>query len=290
MAVASQSAIPGDALYPVKRAIENTQAGVRVSDDAKGETILNNASGRLDEVDELTQRDNPDAALVGSTLDTFSDQATQAADLLMTDFEQHGHESSIQALQEFTAQSMNVLGGLQQSIPTAAEGALLNAAQVLFTIDSAADQVCPDCGAGLTEIPPQLLASGDDKPEQPTQTLAGGALPGTGDPSAGNEHPINGGNGGKPSTLNPPASPVAIPSDAVEPEDVTDGVDGIDDLLPTAGTNTNGGGVGGNGNGGKHKPPVDLTPVTETVTNTVNDVVNGVVAGVNGVLDGLSGK
>ena len=38
MAVASQSAIPGDALYPVKRAIENTQAGFSVGDDAKGET------------------------------------------------------------------------------------------------------------------------------------------------------------------------------------------------------------------------------------------------------------
>jgi hypothetical protein len=289
MAVASQSALPGDALYPVKRAIENTQAGVRVSDDAKGETILNNASGRLDEVDELTQRSNPDASLVGSTLNTFSDQATQAADLLMSDFEQNGHESSIQALQEFTAQSMNTLGGLEQSIPTAAEGALLNAAQVLFTIDSAADQICPDCGAGLTEIPPQLLASDDGKPGQSTQTLAGGALPGTGQPSAdGTEHPINGGQGGKPSTLNPPESPVAIPSETVGPDDVTDG---LDDILPTANTNTNGGGVGGTGgNGGKHKPPVDLTPVTETVNNTVNDVVNGVVQGVNGVLDGLSGK
>ena len=39
MAVASQGAIPGDALYPVKRAIENTQAGFSVGDDAKGETL-----------------------------------------------------------------------------------------------------------------------------------------------------------------------------------------------------------------------------------------------------------
>ena len=59
MAVASQSALPGDALYPLKRAIENTQAGFSVGDDAKGETILGNASGRLDEVDELTRSDQP---------------------------------------------------------------------------------------------------------------------------------------------------------------------------------------------------------------------------------------
>ena len=56
MAVASQGAIPGDALYPVKRAIENTQAGFSVGDDAKGETILGNASTRLDEVGKLTQK------------------------------------------------------------------------------------------------------------------------------------------------------------------------------------------------------------------------------------------
>ena len=59
MAVASQSALPGDALYPIKRAIENTEAGVRVSDDAKGETILSNASGRLNEVDKLTRGPTP---------------------------------------------------------------------------------------------------------------------------------------------------------------------------------------------------------------------------------------
>ena len=59
MAVASQGAIPGDALYPVKRAIENTQAGFSVGDDSKGETVLGNASTRLDEVGKLTKKDGP---------------------------------------------------------------------------------------------------------------------------------------------------------------------------------------------------------------------------------------
>lgn len=284
MALASQSALPGDALYPIKRAIENTQAGFRVGDDAKGETILDNASGRLDEVDQLTRRANPDAELVGNTLDTFSDQATEAGDLLLSDYEHNGHEESIQSLQAFTSQSMNILGGLEQSIPASAEDALLNAAQVLFTIDAAADQVCPDCGAGITSIPPQLVASGTDALDDAVQSLAGGELPGTVAPSndatgGGNQHPANGGKGGRPSTLNPPETPVSVPPVTVDPNDITDD---IDDVLPTAGTNTGG---GGGGNGGKHKPkPVD------TVTDTVNDVVNGVVDGVNEVLDGLSRK
>ena len=56
MAVAAQSALPGDALYPLKRAIENAETGFSVSDEAKGSTILGNASGRLDEVDALDPR------------------------------------------------------------------------------------------------------------------------------------------------------------------------------------------------------------------------------------------
>ncbi len=117
MAVASQGAIPGDPLYPVKRALENTQAGFSVGDDAKGETILGNASGRLDEVDELARRDDPDAKLVTQTLNTFTDQATQAGDLLMTDYEQHGHEQSIQQVHEFAAEAMGSLSELKPVDP-----------------------------------------------------------------------------------------------------------------------------------------------------------------------------
>ena len=78
MAVAAQSALPGDALYPLKRAMENAEAGFRVSDDAKGATILANATGRLDEVDQLTSEGEGSAADIEQTLNTFADQATEA--------------------------------------------------------------------------------------------------------------------------------------------------------------------------------------------------------------------
>src|SRR5262245_7418358 len=61
MAYASQSAIPGDTLYPLKRAIESTETGLHRSDDGKGEAMLGNASARLHEVDELGQKQDPDA-------------------------------------------------------------------------------------------------------------------------------------------------------------------------------------------------------------------------------------
>ena len=287
MAVASQSALPGDALYPVKRAIENTETGFKVSDDAKGEAILGNASGRLDEVDELTQQSDPDPTLVSDTLDTFSDQATEAGDLLLSDYEQHGDEGSIVALHDFTAQSMDALGTLKPSIPTAAEDALLDAAKALFTIDAAADQVCPDCGAGIIDIPPQLLASGTETADQATQTLADGPLPGSVTSSEGTKGD-KGDKGDMPSGLNPPESPVSVPPVTPAPTDTTgdtteDATHGAPLPSPTAGVNTGTGTLGH----GKPKPttPIDVTPVTDSVT----DVVNGVVDGVTGLLNQLSG-
>jgi uncharacterized protein DUF5667 len=304
MAVASQSALPGDALYPVKRAIENTETGFSVGDDAKGQTILGNASGRLDEVDELTHRSDPDATLIGQTLDTFSDQATEAGDLLLSDHEHGGNDASVVALQDFTEQSMDVLAGLEESIPAGAEPALLNAARTLFTIDAAADQVCPDCGAGIIDIPPQLVAGSTQALDDASQTLADGQLPGSVAPFAGPSISPDGADDGKPSGLHPPHSPVAVPPVTVDPDDTAgaptdttggaiDGAtDGVGVPLPSAGTTTSGGTLG-TGHGGKGKPnltiptpPVDVTPVTDAVT----DAVDGVVDGVTGLLNNLAGQ
>ncbi len=296
MAVASQSAIPGDTLYPLKRAIENTQAGFSVGDDAKGETILGNASGRLDELDKLTRESDPDPALVTQTLNTFSDQASQAGDLLMADYEAHGNEASIQQVHEFSTDSLDVLGDLEASVPGSAHEALLNAAQTVFALDAAAEQVCPVCGDAVTEVPAQLLAGATTAVDDVTDALAGGQLLGTPpsqDAAPQGQHQANGGgkDNGRPSGLDPPDTPIAIPTEV--PSSPGDAADDLGGLLPTAGTQTSTGNNGnGDGNGGKgdkdkgkNKPPVDLTPVTDTV----NDVVTGVVEGVNGLLNGLTG-
>jgi hypothetical protein len=299
MAVASQGAIPGDALYPVKRAIENTQAGFSFGEDAKGETVLGNASTRLDEVDKLTKKSEPDAKLVTQTLNTFADQATEAGDLLMSDYEQHGNEDSIENLHEFTNVSVDTLSGLAGSIPPGAQDALVNAADVLVTIDAAASNLCPDCGAPIAELPPQLLAGAAGALSDVTGALAGDQLTGTnppsGDAAGATQQPGVKGNG-SPSGLNPPETPIEIPTPTSSPtsgptSDSTDGAtDGLGNLLPTGGTHTTSGGGNGNGNGGKHHPGNVLPPVVTPVTDTVNQVVTGVVDGVTGLLNGLTGN
>ena len=50
MAVASQHALPGDRLYPLKRGIESAHAQLTFDRAARGEVLLDSASTRLDEV------------------------------------------------------------------------------------------------------------------------------------------------------------------------------------------------------------------------------------------------
>ena len=284
MAVASQGAIPGDPLYPVKRAIENTQAGFSFGDDAKGETLLGTASGRLDEVDELSQRKDPDAALVTQTLDTFATQADEAGTHLIDDYEAHGNAASIQQLQQFTHSSIDTLAGLDGVIPPAAHDALVNAAQVVVALDAKANQLCPDCGEPLSELPPQLVAGAAGALDDGTSTLTGGQLPGAG-PSGQADGGLD-----QPSTLDPPASPITIPS-GLPTTLPTASPGGLGTGLPGTGTTSGSGGGGGGGGGGKgDKPkPVDLSPVTDTVDNVVSGVVQGVTDALDGLTGGLTG-
>ena len=59
VAVASQSALPGESLYPIKRVIESAHTGLSVGEARKGSTELANASSRLDEVAALTAGRRP---------------------------------------------------------------------------------------------------------------------------------------------------------------------------------------------------------------------------------------
>jgi hypothetical protein len=162
MAVASQSALPGDPLYPLKRAIENAHTSVQSDEDAKGKTLLANASGRLDEVDQLS-RESDDAETISATLNTFTDQANEASDLLLADYEQNGHKDSVEDLRDFTATSMNALNALQDLVPEDARAALIQAAQTLTQIDQQALMACPTCGDNLvTQIPAFSTVALDD--------------------------------------------------------------------------------------------------------------------------------
>lgn len=153
MAMASQAALPGEVLYPVKRALENAETNLQSDDAAKAETLLAHAEQRLQEAEQLSAND-ADATTVAQTLQDFTDQSTQAADLMIDHYSATGDEDSIGTLRSFAAASMDDLEALGDQVPSDARGALITAAQSVLQVDKAAFQVCPTCGDGaVTELP-----------------------------------------------------------------------------------------------------------------------------------------
>jgi len=163
MAMAAQSALPGDALYPLKRMIEGAETSIAVNQGEKGETLLANASGRLAEITALSRDGRlEDSDAIADTFNDFTRQAIEASDLLLTDYAATGDESSIAELRDFTGESMQTLAELETVVPEQARDELLRAARVLTQIDAQAQQACPACGGhGIDEIPAILTSSYD---------------------------------------------------------------------------------------------------------------------------------
>lgn len=163
MAVASQGALPGDTLYPLKRALEDTSTTIRVDDSSRAGNLLDHADVRLAEVEELAAEGRTeDPEVVAQTLALFAEQATTASDLAIRSYESDGDEASVAQLRDFTASSMERLRGLEDVVPDAARGALLTAASVVTGIDERAATLCPGCGPGLTQVPTVAAAPLDD--------------------------------------------------------------------------------------------------------------------------------
>lgn len=257
IAVAAQSALPGEMLYPIKRLLETAETGAQLSDSGKGSSLLDNAADRLAEVTALSRTSDLDEAdTIGATLTAFSEQSLEASDFLLDDYAAGGDRSSVEALNQFTVNSMETLAQLEAVLPPGARDELQEAAQVLIEIDSAASAACPACRGGLDQIPAFLLSAGQlaeptvsapPLEEQPPST-GDGRQPRQG---GGKKDVATGGEGGGSGPLDVPDLPAA----GTGPDTVDDPTGPLDGLLdgvtgPGGNTSNGGSGSGGGGNGG----------------------------------------
>jgi hypothetical protein len=159
MAVAAQSALPGDGLYPVKRAIESAHAELTFDRGDRGRVLLDSAGTRLDEAQQLS-REQADPTRVNDALDAFTQEAIDGSDLLVSDYEATGDESSMTALRTFTTTSMDRLDLLQSEVPRQSLDQLLQAAQTLDQVQQTSIHTCPSCqGPLIGSLPSVLLQS-----------------------------------------------------------------------------------------------------------------------------------
>jgi len=157
VAVASQSALPGDRLYSVKRGLESAHAELTFDRAARGQLLLDNAGTRLDEAEQLS-REQADPARVSEALDAFTQQAIDGSDLLVADYQATGDRSSITTLRTFTATSMERLKTLQSQVPPQSYGSLLQAAQALDQVQQTTVHACSVCHGPLIGSIPSVLA------------------------------------------------------------------------------------------------------------------------------------
>lgn len=178
MAMAAQTALPGESLYPVKRAIEQAQSQFARDDAAKGQALLANARGRLDEVRDLTESGSPASiSAVEDTIEAFSDQAEDASDALLAAYAETGDEALVTDLRSFTSSSMDRLSELESVVPESARESLFAAGERLVDIDRRASQSCPACNGTATSIPPNLLSAGNLSTSVTTVILAASQNP-----------------------------------------------------------------------------------------------------------------
>lgn len=156
MAYASQTALPGDGLYPVKRGLENAHAELTFDRAARGRVLLGSADTRLDEAQQLA-RSHADPARVDEALDAFTQQAVQGSDLLVSDYESSGDRSSITTVRSFAVTSMDRLDELQSEVPPQSLDPLLRAAQAVDQVQQTSVQACAVCrGPVLSSLPSVL--------------------------------------------------------------------------------------------------------------------------------------
>ncbi|MER7558399.1 DUF5667 domain-containing protein [Nocardioides sp. NPDC126508] len=274
-AAASQTALPGDSLYPVKRAVENVSAGFTVSTQARGIRVLEDAGTRLREAKSLVA-DAPmtDSERVTTTLEAFSQQAARGSDLLISDFEQSHDNDSLAQLRTFAADGVEELAELSPKVPERAEPAVSDAAQTLVLIDQAAAQLCPTCDGGITELPATLVSSltSDIDGLLPADTVveAEALPPLTQDDNALDLPSID------PDKIGPGS--VTDPKDDTKDDDTKPSEAPADDgsVLPTP-TPSDG------------DPSNDPDTDTDTVTDPVTGLVTGVTGLVGDVLAGATG-
>lgn len=166
MAVAAQTALPGESLYGVKRGIESAQVRLAADDAARGRVMLAQAGTRLTELEELAAGDAGDQ-LVAGTLDTFTRQSSDGVRTLLTSYEATGSDRDAQDARDFTASSMDRLEALEDQLPESARDELVAAGRTLTDLDLEISNACLACTGGITTTPDFLLAS------TPTDLLAG---------------------------------------------------------------------------------------------------------------------
>lgn len=164
MTAASASTIPGDTLYPVKRVLENSQLAFKYSDSSRGGYLLQLATERLTEVDQLTSIHGSSTELTSETLEAFQQQASLGSDALLRSYLSNDSKADLVTLNRFSTASAHRLADLRGRLSAAD---LEQAEDVLGGLAAQSIRMCPACEGSLADSAlsqPSTITSPTDAP------------------------------------------------------------------------------------------------------------------------------
>lgn len=297
LAVAAQGALPGESLYPLKRAIESAQVRMADGDEARGARLLADAGDRLTELEALAAGDARGRdVLIVDTLEDFTSQARDGSQLLLASYDDSGERESAEQVRDFTAESIERLDEVAADLPPSAEDALVTAARTMTDLDGQAASLCPVCSGGITAVPEFLTVTlSGDLVSNVNGTTTLGVVPETGSTPDGQD-----------------LTGLVIPDNLQVPETNAPLPDGSGGTGGSGGQTGGGTSTGGNGGvGGSDQTTKDvqtkakdtgtkvkdtlkdttdtLTGTTGNLTTTLDDATGGTLSGVTGGLDDATG-
>ena len=233
LGVASRSAVPGDALYPVKQLLDRAAVGLSGSRLDEGRTHLAQAQQHISEARELLDRGAPAPADLDVALDAATDSVGAGRSILTAVYTEDHRPEALTELADFLARARPQVAAMDTRVPEASRPAYLRLRQLLADAQLAALRElarCPACGDAAARARVLLEA---------LDTAASGAAPSTA-PSP------------SPTPTSAPSITVVAPSIGVTTDGLGVGGGGIAGpgatvQLPSAGVTTSGVVVGGGG-------------------------------------------
>ena len=237
-AVISTTALPGDALYPMKRSIENVRGSVG-SDAARGAAALHAARERLDEAEALVLRGQEgDVDEARSVLLEFGAGARAGSALLLDEYAADGDPAHLREVRDFAVDTAPRLERIREAAPDSLHPTIDALLALLGDLGVGLGEVLATCGdpcsrAGVTPIELVTGEPLDEGARSATSGPAGVFAPaGVGLPTAPTD-------AGAPSTPHTGASPPSTEVEIVDGSgasggdgDVTASVPGATGSLP----------------------------------------------------------
>ncbi|GAA4850415.1 hypothetical protein GCM10023201_48620 [Actinomycetospora corticicola] len=185
----SRGSLPGDMLYGLKRASESAEIGLTSGQEAKGQKHLDIAALRLDEIQQMIQRDattaagprptaagldEADAALVADNLRAFDQQARTGSKLLLGLVDQPSGPSATN-LSDWATRQQQTVEGFSPSLSPEGREQAASSQRLLSQLQSraAAFAADPRCGTeSADELGPLPAAACRDARQGTTSTSA----------------------------------------------------------------------------------------------------------------------